>query len=302
MNLIYGLVKGNLKTLTNVDVRGCRTLPSKFWRLLNTAPNLTLLKTTKLSVPLQCPNLEMLVVDWSAKNVIHRVQRRIQANFYDKLIENVLPSLKHLDLSWCPWVKKLKGLNNGKKLEVLILRNCDITYLADPISQLTELRFLLHYFHTFIINICKQPHMQISKLHFHPYPFYRVLDVSVGLESESSQDNFNGVYSKPETLLRRIVMALPKLESLDISGTNLDRADIIPGVALCESGGGAISALESRCGFPLEFVGLYSTFSDSFGTNNAPANVVSGSGTAKALLEAIKVLTNIYNNPQCWII
>lgn len=141
VNLIYDLVKANLRTLCELDIRGCRILPKKFWLLLSKATQLKSLKTTNLRTAIRCPSLKAIVVDWKPTMMLQRVQQHFQSTFYDNLLENVLGNLTFLDLSWCPWAKRLQSLKNAKFLEALILRNCDIAGLMNDIFRLKELRY-----------------------------------------------------------------------------------------------------------------------------------------------------------------
>lgn len=140
VNLILNLVKANLETLTHIDVRGCGALPKKFWSVVQNAPQLRSFKTTNILSPIRCPMLDTLVVDWKPKILFQRIQRRFQRTYYDNLLEHVIRNLTYLDLSWCTWAKRLKILGNATNLEVLILRNCDISNLIDDVSQLRSLR------------------------------------------------------------------------------------------------------------------------------------------------------------------
>ncbi|ODN02057.1 Protein zer-1 [Orchesella cincta] len=188
VDLLFRIVKANLHTLTHLDIRGCHTLPKKFWNIVNDAPKLQSLKTTKLEVPLRCLNLKTLVVDWAPRNIMQKIQQRIHPMYFNEMLKHVLPNLKHLDLSWCPWVNRLTTLGSAKNLEILILRNCNITSIVQELSQLDELRGL---------------------------------DISVGVELRNNR-SFNGTYVNPTELFDTLINSLVKLESLNISGTNLD--------------------------------------------------------------------------------
>ncbi|CAL8100092.1 unnamed protein product [Orchesella dallaii] len=188
VDLVFQLVQGNLQTLAHLDVRGCHTFPKKLWDLVNTAPKLESLKTTKLETPLRNQNLKALVVDWTPSKVIQKVQHHVQRRYYNEMLENVLPNLKSMDLSWCPWIKRLTALSSAKNLEILRLRNCNITSIVGELCELSELR---------------------------------VLDLSVGTELENNR-GFNGTYVNPNEVFDLLTNSLVKLESINVSGTNLD--------------------------------------------------------------------------------
>jgi len=81
--------------------------------------------------------------------------------------------------------------------------------------------------------------------------------------------------------LETLVIALTKLVSLDISGTNLAGSSADCSEALCD-----IRGLTSRVESPLEFLGLYKTKHSACSWNNIPANLISGDSTEDQILEA----------------
>lgn len=104
------------------------------------------------------------------------------------------------------------------------------------------------------------------------------------MEQEFHQEHFSGKYSNPQGLLIQLLKALPRLEYLDISGTNL-----IPTREMEQS---LTSVLDARS-VPLKFLGMYSLSSPA--TNElcimsfVPAIQLTGSGNPEILVEAIKV-------------
>ena len=94
------------------------------------------------------------------------------------------------------------------------------------------------------------------------------------------------------------MVTLPRLTSLDISGTNLAGTDATSGGELCD-----IAGLSSRVTCPLEFLGLYKTRNSASGWTHIPALTVSGDSNEEQILEAGRrymdrptVLENILND------
>ncbi|CAG7645864.1 unnamed protein product [Allacma fusca] len=102
------------------------------------------------------------------------------------------------------------------------------------------------------------------------------------LDISQSSDN-NSIFREPNELLSTLVTSLPKLTSLDISGTNLagrgvqekrvDEACDIPG-------------LNSRIHCPLEFLGLYGTHHDASHRHHIPAKRIAGDRDESQILTA----------------
>jgi len=107
-----------------------------------------------------------------------------------------------------------------------------------------------------------------------------------------------GFFGKPAHFLESIILALPKLSSLDISGTNLAGSSADCSDPLCD-----IRGLASRVEKPLEFLGLYKTRHSASSWNNIPAHCLSGDSNEAQILEAGRrymdrptVLENILND------
>lgn len=168
-------------------------------------------------------------------------------------------SLKYLDLSMCS-VGKGSALIQLESLEILILYSCVMTY-PDVVS-----------------TICRLKNLQ-------------VLDLSrQAVDGEESSFT-----TEDQKLLDLIVNRLPKLQRLDISGTNLvggkDRY---------------ISAFETRMDNPFQFLGLFHTANDAAYRSCIPALAVAGEANENQMLNACeaymdrpgqlaKALSDLYN-------
>ena len=103
------------------------------------------------------------------------------------------------------------------------------------------------------------------------------LDVSQCTESR-------GQFKNPNKFMESLVSSLPKLQSLDISGTNLGGSGADPKVM--EQSMSDILGLGSRADRPLQFLGLYKTHNDACTRQNIPAVSVSGDANESQILVA----------------
>lgn len=146
-----------------------------------------------------------------------------------------LDNLTYLDLSNCSMLADLSFIRHLTSLTTLILYNVDhIDTMVPTITKLTNLK-----------------HLDISQ----------------------SRDD-RGKYEKPNDLLAQIVENLPKLVSLDISGTNLAGRGVAQ-TRCNECGNCDIPGLVSRVKSPLQFLGLYETRHDACLRHDIPAKLVS---------------------------
>lgn len=193
--------------------------------------------------------IKMKLLDWKSENCDHLIiaphlQRLCLKNFYmvqPELYEQFfkpLDSLTHLDLSNCSDLANLYFIEHLTNLTSLVLYNVDkIERMVPTICKLRNLR-----------------HLDISQ----------------------SRDD-RGKYDKPNQLLSMLVESLPKLISLDISGTNLAGRGVAE-VYVNETAGqhaSDIPGLSSRVNNPLQFLGLYETQHDACLRHDIPAKLVS---------------------------
>jgi Zyg-11 family protein len=182
-------------------------------------------------------------------------------NFFDLLLKP-LGELTHLDLSSAFHNQGMQGFSwllHTPRLLSLTLHNVkDVEQSLESLVQLKELRHL-------DISQCGEP---------------------------------RGFFGKPAHFLESIILALPKLSSLDISGTNLAGSSTDCSNPLCD-----IRGLASRVEKPLEFLGLYKTRHSASSWNNIPAHCLSGDSNEAQILEAGRrymdrptVLENILND------
>jgi len=182
-------------------------------------------------------------------------------NFFDLLLKP-LGDLTHLDLSSAFHNQGMQGFSwllHTPRLLSLTLHNVkDVEQSLESLVQLKELRHL-------DISQCGEP---------------------------------RGFFGKPSHFLESIILALPKLSSLDISGTNLAGSSADSSDPLCD-----IRGLASRVEKPLEFLGLYKTRHSASSWNNIPARCLSGDSNEGQILEAGRrymdrptVLENILND------
>jgi len=165
-------------------------------------------------------------------------------NFFDLLLKP-LGELTHLDLSSAFHNQGMQGftwLLNTPRLLSLTLHNVkDVEQSLDSLVQLKELRHL-------DISQCGEP---------------------------------RGFFGNHSHFLESIILALPKLSSLDISGTNLAGSSADCSDPLCD-----IKGLSTRVEKPLDFLGLYKTRHSASSWNNIPAKSVSGDFNEAQILEA----------------
>ncbi|RXG69704.1 Protein zer-1-like protein [Armadillidium vulgare] len=176
-------------------------------------------------------------------------------NFYSTLLRP-LKQLTYLDLSNCYFLDDLSYIKHLSHLITLILHNVENIQETIP-------------------AICK-----LSNL--------RILDVS----QESIQ---NGMFESPDSVLEEIVLSLPKLDRLDISGTNLagvgnftlrnkgksSSEEENSEELLCD-----IPGLQSRVKNPLDFLGLYNTYNDACNRYSIPARIITGEANEDQVLAA----------------
>ncbi|XP_022908305.1 protein zer-1 homolog isoform X2 [Onthophagus taurus] len=157
-----------------------------------------------------------------------------------------LTQLTHLDLSNCSDLSDFTYARELINLRSLILYNVNTIELMIPIiCQLKNLQ-----------------HLDISQSRIE-----------------------NGRWEKNGTkILQTIVESLPKLTSLDISGTNL------AGTGVAEYTGEAhasdIPGLSSRVKNPFQFLGLYETQKDACYRHDIPALMIAGNATEEQMLIA----------------
>lgn len=153
-------------------------------------------------------------------------------DFYNLFLYNLV-NLTHLDLSNC------SDLGNFEYSEHLVNLNSLILYNVNGIKCMVP-------------AICKLK----SLSH---------LDVS------QSKDEY-GKYEKASKMLKTLVENLPKLTSVDISGTNLAGRGVAETTSECTSD---IPGLSSRTNNPLQFLGLYETAHNACFRHDIPAKLVS---------------------------
>jgi len=179
---------------------------------------------------------------------LHDVCIKSGAKFFDHLLRP-LGQLTHLDLSSAFHAQGMHGfqwLLNVPRLVSLTLHN--VKNVEESLESLVQLKDLRH------------------------------LDIS---QCNEAQGVLEPRLVEPSQFLERLVIALTKLVSLDISGTNLAGSSADCSEALCD-----IRGLSSRVDRPLEFLGLYKTKHSACSWNNIPANLISGDSTEDQILEA----------------
>jgi len=168
-------------------------------------------------------------------------------NYFDTLCK-ALPNLSHLDLSglMSQGPQDLKFLLNCPHLVSLILHNVDeVTAALNTLCQMKKVE-----------------HLDISQF-----------------------EELNGDFEQPSEYLEQLILNLPSLKSLDISGTNLAANYSNLGGRLdgtqCD-----IPGLARRIENPLEFLGLYKTHPEAAQRRHIPARVVSGSFSEEQIIVA----------------
>lgn len=176
------------------------------------------------------------------KLVAHKLidERFIYGGMINRLITPAMhSSLQYLDLSNSV-IEEALPLTNLTSLRVLILYNCDMTY-----PQV-------------VTNICKLRSL-------------KVLDISQVKQADVVKEDLEGA-------LKRIIRSLPKLTSLDISGTQLvSRKDP------------EISGLSTRQNDPFEFLGLLNTEENASYISNLPAITIAGDANESQILTSCEV-------------
>lgn len=163
------------------------------------------------------------------------------SEFFNLLLKP-MENLTHLDLSNCGDLADLCYTLHLTNLTSLILYNVERIELMIP--SICKLKTLKH------------------------------LDISQSKEG-------SGNYKYENQLLALIVESLPKLVSLDISGTNLAGRGVaeVRDMQNCRQGVCDIPGLTSRVYNPLQFLGLYDAHSGACLRHDIPANLVSRSKT-----------------------
>lgn len=180
----------------------------------------------------------------NAPNLRRLTIHRRGLSIFPLLLLKPLKNLTHLDLSECTSAGSIWALNELNNLRSLILHS--VHWSKDIIDWIASLHTLRH------------------------------LDISQSNER-------HGKYFNPNDVLTKLVVNLPLLEALDISGTNLagtgaaavsaankETNDQSETQVRCD-----IPGLVSRVGRPLEFLGLYGTHHGACKRHDIPAKVVS---------------------------
>ncbi|XP_050688966.1 protein zer-1 homolog [Eriocheir sinensis] len=177
---------------------------------------------------------------------------------YFVMLLQPLTRLTHLDLSGCFFLHDIKYILPMKNLVSINLHNAQ--RIQDAIPVLSEIKTL------------------------------KFLDVSQANQTY-------GMFECPNTTLANLVMSLPNLISLDISGTNLSGDGTFDEYRESDTKGRSrdrdsetdlcdIPGLRSRINNPLEFLGLYNTHHDACHRNHIPAKVITGDANEEQILAA----------------
>lgn len=176
-----------------------------------------------------------------------RTRDILRPEFYMLLLKPLV-NLTHLDLSNCSDLGDFHYVLNLVNLTSLILYN--VNKLENLVPAICKLKNLRH------------------------------LDIS------QSKDE-NGTYENSSKVLSKIVENLPKLTSLDISGTNL------AGSGVAERTGGTlgpyasdIPGLSSRVNNKFQFLGLYETQRGACFRHDIPAKLIAGNANEEQVLVA----------------
>ncbi|MCL4119557.1 UNVERIFIED_CONTAM: hypothetical protein GTU68_028694 [Idotea baltica] len=194
------------------------------------------------------------------------------------------PNLRRLIIHDCCVPKDFKFfstlLTPLKRLSYLDLSGCfhldDLSYIQQLDNLATLILHGVENIEKSIPSICCLENL-------------RYLDIS----QESIQ---NGMFSSPNSVLEEIVLNLPKLSRLDISGTNLagngnflskketgmsPSDEVEEEEELCD-----IPGLQSRVKNPLDFLGLYNTYNDACNRYSIPARIITGEANEEQVLAA----------------
>lgn len=165
---------------------------------------------------------------------------------------------------------------HGRWAQLSCLRQLDLSQCQGPLARylacLTPLAPSLAW-----LSLADVPHLDLALDALCSLKALRHLDLSQSSDKE-------GWYKDPDRWLATLVESLPKLASLDLSGTNLageDTGDY--------EHGKAILGLWSRTSRPLEFLGLYGSPFDACYRSNLPATRVSGDATEEQVLVAAQM-------------
>lgn len=159
----------------------------------------------------------------------------IPVQFYAMFLK-YLDNLTYLELQCCSNLGDLCFVEHLNNLSTLILHNVNqIEPMIPAICKLTNLR-----------------HLDISQ----------------------SRDD-RGKYEDPNQTLALIIESLPRLVSLDISGTNLAGRRTVQQMTDGNTGACDIYGLSTRVKNPLQFLGLYETQYDACLRHDIPAKLVS---------------------------
>lgn len=165
---------------------------------------------------------------------------------------------------------------HGRWAQLSCLRQLDLSQCQGPLARylacLTPLAPSLAW-----LSLADVPHLDLALDALICLKALRHLDLSQSSDKE-------GWYKDPDRWLATLVESLPKLASLDLSGTNLageDTGDY--------EHGKAILGLWSRTNRPLEFLGLYGSPFDACYRSNLPAARVSGDATEEQVLVAAQM-------------
>uniref|UniRef100_T1IJT0 Protein zer-1 homolog n=1 Tax=Strigamia maritima TaxID=126957 RepID=T1IJT0_STRMM len=198
-------------------------------------------------------------------NLRKLIFREMSVPMQDGYFPILLKPLKHLqslDLSGCFNLGSLSFLTHMTQLASLTLYN--VPRVQNMINAICQMKTLRH------------------------------LDISQHIEK-------HGVYRNPNQLLTQIVDSLPRLVSLDISGTNLagtgvaehDHTDIderttTKWAALRPTTAAVtdISGLRNRVNSPLDFLGLYGTSHNACHRHHIPAKKITGDANERQTLTA----------------
>lgn len=204
---------------------------------------------------------------------------------------------------------------NGPKLQRLSLRYLEIDtgpkyfeFLLKPLPQLTHLdlsdlssrhrdgfsdfEFLLFLPNLKSLVLHNVPGInEFALATFSQLKQLRHLDVSQ-VRKGPENAHVEGRYDFPNKSLHNLVLSLPELTSLDISGTNLAGSgnydDLIKGASSSEISRCDIPGLVSRVDRPLDFLGLYKTDHEASLRAHIPAKEISGQINESHMLSAAR--------------